>query len=133
MGGIKMKHVITLKLLFTFIILFGTIIVKAQTDTTTLNSNLLSSIEEEHPTIINTKMIERFNRNYNDIEVIPWFDIFSEKSFEEVRTYLAAYKNIELDKVPSSEVYKYLSQKKQELENYTANKKPIYQNHSSID
>ena len=88
--------------------------------------------KEQHPTVINTKMIERFNSIYNEIEVVPWFDIMSTKTFEETKNYLTAYKNIKLDEIHPKEVYKELTQLKEKIEN-----EPIieteYKNHASVD
>ena len=53
--------------------------------------------------VINIDMIEKFYKSNSEVEIIPWGELLSQKSFDDVKIYLNAYNNINYEELQSQE------------------------------
>lgn len=122
-SNIFSKQFLLITSLFTFSIL------SAQENT---SFSKIDSIQEAHPVVINTKMIERFNNISKEVEIIPWFEIYTTKTFEETKQYHSAL-NTMGNEAPSDSVYTFLTEQIPELKQEINENDMVYMNHASID
>lgn len=124
------KHIKKGRLYFTLIAVFSFVYLHAENPD---SNNQAIDKNKSHPTVINTKMIERFNTMYNEIEVVPWFEIMATKTFEETKNYITAYNTLNMDTIHSKEVYDKLTQLKEKIETDTKNETVEFKNHASLN
>ena len=75
---------------------------------------------------INTKMIEKFYRIYDEVEVVSWKQMLNERGYDSTLAYMQAYRDINLNEIDASNLNAELEQSVNDRANEL--KKAIYRN-----
>lgn len=75
---------------------------------------------------INTKMIEKFYRIYDEVEVVSWKQMLNERGYDSTLAYMQAYRDINLNEIDASNLNAELEQSVNDRANEL--KKALYRN-----
>ena len=96
---------------------------KAQTEKEVIGNNPVNAVTaEEHPTVINEKMLQRMLSSYENANVVDWVDVFTQNNFTDVKLFLAAYNSIDFNAIGERNIVDVVNDKVQEIKSVEANK-----------
>ncbi|MBN1116556.1 MAG: hypothetical protein JXA77_05110 [Bacteroidales bacterium] len=71
--------------------------------------------EDEHPTVINEKALQRMLHSYENANVVEWVDIFTQNNFQDVKLFYAAYNSIDFNAIGERNIVDVVNERIEEI------------------